>query len=68
MINNESSIKDHCIELLELIFENGLCECDLSGISVGLLIFVLDKMGYKVISDQIEEHPSLDINGCQIDF
>lgn len=68
MINNESSIKDHCTELLELMFQDGPCECDLSGISVGLLISVLDKMGYKVISDQIEEHPSLDIDGCQIDF
>ena len=68
MINNESSIKDHCTELLELTFNNGLCECDLSGISVGLLISVLEKMGYEVRSDGIEEHPSLDTNGWQIDF
>ncbi len=68
MINNENSIKNHCTELLERIFNDGLCECDLSGISVGLLISILEKMGYEVRSDEIEEHPSLDTNGWQIDF
>ena len=31
----EKTIKEHCRKLVEEVFINGLCECDLSGISIG---------------------------------
>lgn len=66
VLNNCETIQSHCIALVEYVFENGLCECDLSGISVGTVIKVLEKMGYEVRSEY--EHPSLYTNGWEIDF
>ena len=68
MIAANETIKEHCINILEKIFTDGLCECDLSGISVGCLIEVLEKMGYEVIGDEGYDHPNLETNGWDIDF
>lgn len=64
----EKTIKEHCRKLVEEVFIDGLCECDLSGISIGILLEVLESMGYEMISDGIDEHPSIDTNGWEIDF
>lgn len=63
----EKTIKENCIDMIKSTFINGLCECDLSGISVGCLIQVLEEMGYECIGNGID-HPSLETNGWEIDF
>ena len=61
-------VKEQCLNILDEMFKNGLCECDLTGISIGLLNEWLEKHGYEMCSNGIEEPGTIDTNGWQIDF